>query len=700
MNIFNSNTKTTMHPMNLPLLPALRRLLPLCLLLLALPAAQSQTASPPSQMSFQGYLTDQAGNPLGATNTGPKNYTVVFRIYDAATGGNELHAEQQTVTVNNGYFSILLGQGSPYTPEPNVGNNLASIFTGSKASSRFVEMMVVGIGASGTANVTLAPRLQLVSSPYAYLAANAVNSLNATGLVNTNGNVSAVYVFPGNGDVGIGTTSPSQQLEVGGNAQIDGFLSASTYLTAAGATSTHGTPGAYLEWNKDGTGGTSFVNQKGSASGGFHFDESTTGNTLTERMTITSSGLVGIGTSTPAQMLEVNGSEQLDGGLSLTGSLYLINAQTISAKNASGSYENFLWPRNSDNVTYLNFGSGGFNIRNNNSGNVMWLGNNNYVGIGTTTPSQLLEVNGNAKVDGTLTVNQLNLSQLAASQGIFVAANPGISAQATPQGAYIQWNRSNGIGETDFINQQGAGSGGFYFDQINTNNGITQTAMVIGGNGYVGIGTTSPQYPLDIEGNGPSKTIGKYSFMSSSSYDNGRSGTTANFGLYCASRILCGSELDVTSDARVKQIVGRSDTKKDLATIRQLKITDYRKIDQVQYGSQVQKGVIAQEVAPVVPEAVSTCTNFIPNIYALPETFGCTNGYLTVAMAKPHGLVGHDLLRLMTDVGQLDVPVAKVKSDRVFIVGPVNKVLGHIFVYGKQVGDLREVNYDRLFTTG
>lgn len=212
--------KTTANPMKMPVrLTALRHLLPLLLLLLALPAARSQTMSPPGTMSFQGYLTDGNGNPLGATNVGPKNYTVVFRIWDSQTGGNELNAEQQTVTVNNGYFSILLGQGSAYAAEPHVAS-LSTLFTGSTASSRYVEMMVVGIGAAG-ANVTIAPRLQLVSSPYSYLAANAVNSVYANYLVNNN-NTQVVTVT--NGAVGVGTTSP------GGVMEIDGIYSSPTLL--------------------------------------------------------------------------------------------------------------------------------------------------------------------------------------------------------------------------------------------------------------------------------------------------------------------------------------------------------------------------------------------------------------------------------------------------------------------------------------
>jgi len=44
--------------------------------------------------------------------------------------------------------------------------------------------------------------------------------------------------------------------------------------------------------------------------------------------------------------------------------------------------------------------------------------------------------------------------------------------------------------------------------------------------------------------------------------------------------------------------------------------------------------------------------------------------------------------------------VTAVPSPLVFAVDPVNPAPKQVFVYGKQVGDYRSVNYDRLFTTG
>src|SRR3974377_796745 len=68
------------------------------------------TQNPPGQISYQGFLTDANGVPLATTQ--PKNYDVSFRIYNAPSGGAAVWGEIQTVTVDRGYFSVLLGQGA------------------------------------------------------------------------------------------------------------------------------------------------------------------------------------------------------------------------------------------------------------------------------------------------------------------------------------------------------------------------------------------------------------------------------------------------------------------------------------------------------------------------------------------------------------------------------------------------------------
>ena len=72
------------------------------------------------------FVTDSTGTGLGTPT--PENRKIVFRIYDAASAGNLLWTEEQTVTVGNGVFSVLLGQGIPFSTEPRP--TLDTVFAG------------------------------------------------------------------------------------------------------------------------------------------------------------------------------------------------------------------------------------------------------------------------------------------------------------------------------------------------------------------------------------------------------------------------------------------------------------------------------------------------------------------------------------------------------------------------------------------
>lgn len=189
--------------------------------------AQAATGSPPDLMTYQGFLVDENGTALG--NTAPKNYDVVFRIWSdqlSTDTTKRLWSEQQTVTVDKGYFSVLLGEGAPYTGELRPG--LSTLFTGSDVSDRFIEIMVKGIGTSG-ADVTIKPRLRLLTSPYAFLAQTAVNSQN---LVNSS--YGQVVNVSGT-NVGINKASPTAALEVNGTVKATTFSGSGSGLNSLNA---------------------------------------------------------------------------------------------------------------------------------------------------------------------------------------------------------------------------------------------------------------------------------------------------------------------------------------------------------------------------------------------------------------------------------------------------------------------------------
>lgn len=153
-------------------------------------------ANPPRQLTYQGFLTDGSGVPLG--NTTPANHVVVFRIYNAETGGTIQWSEQQTVTLDKGHFSVLLGEGSVVGSEPN-SPDLTGVFGGNDASDRFMEITVDG--------ATINPRLQFQPAPYAMLAKGARQLMDSAGsavLTATAGDLTASGTITATGFSGSG----------------------------------------------------------------------------------------------------------------------------------------------------------------------------------------------------------------------------------------------------------------------------------------------------------------------------------------------------------------------------------------------------------------------------------------------------------------------------------------------------------------
>ena len=272
-------------------------------LLSALRLHAQANANPPGLMTYQGFLVDADGMPLG-TNA-PKNYDVIFRIFDASSSGMTLWAEQQTVTVDKGYFSVLLGEGS------NIGEPrpaLSTLFANNTASERWVGVTVKGIGASGS-DANILPRLRLLTTPYSYLAQKAATvdgaaltsgtvpdvRLSANVALRSGGNTfSDNQIF--NNNLGIGTTSPGFPLSFG--------TSAGDRISLSGNSGNHfgfGIQSGLLQIHTDTTSSDIALGYGASGS-------------MTETMRVKGNGKVGIGTATPSSSLEVTGGIRARGG--------------------------------------------------------------------------------------------------------------------------------------------------------------------------------------------------------------------------------------------------------------------------------------------------------------------------------------------------------------------------------------------------
>jgi len=133
-------------------------------------------------IAYQGRLADANGIPLTGT------YNMIFRLYDAASGGTPLWTEQWTgsngVKVSDGLFNVMLGS---LTPIPtSLVTDHASLFLG----------ITVGTDDEMT------PRVQLGSVPFAVQALTVPDGSVTTAKI-ADGAVTSRKLRPTTGDAGI-----------------------------------------------------------------------------------------------------------------------------------------------------------------------------------------------------------------------------------------------------------------------------------------------------------------------------------------------------------------------------------------------------------------------------------------------------------------------------------------------------------------
>jgi hypothetical protein len=172
------------------------------------------------------------------------------------------------------------------------------------------------------------------------------------------------------------------------------------------------------------------------------------------------SGKIGIGNFTPRTSLDVNGEIVAVTRLTLaqdTGT----TTKTWHVDNSSGLFRLF-WQPNINTV-------GTLAVAATTDGNV---------GIGMDKPVAKLDI----------------------GSGVLHVAGQ-VDPKVTEPGAYLSWNTLSGSTcETDFINNQGKGPGGFVFMNTPSSGTPRTTLMFISGAGKVGIGTTDPKDSLDLAG--------------------------------------------------------------------------------------------------------------------------------------------------------------------------------------------------------
>ena len=413
--------------------------------LLILSLSFSALADIPRTFNYQGVLTESDG-----TIVSDGDYNMTFKIYDDPAVGSALWEETNSVHVTKGIFNAILGAVNPL-------------------DLPFDEQYWLGISVAG--GEELSPRVALTAVAY---------SLNSSSTRGEN-------LIPATGNVGIGTLSPLEMLDVAGGVKIG---------------NTSGTNAGSMRWTgSDFEGYNGSVWQSFTDTGTGTVPSGTAGQTLyhtgggwAATANLFNNGTnVGVGTTAPTSELEVLG-----------GTLRLRRGENqytdIRNNDADGCY---LWAFSPESnkkpirigAVYNATGSPSssptqvrFYVGNASAPLVpMVIQESGYVGIGTATPDRQLELSSgrayarltSGSVDGSvLELKSTDTSDLRThGQVDFLDASDTKRASLSSK----------------YLGHPSAASG-FYFAVEGTQR------MVIADNGNVGINSINPTADLEVNG--------------------------------------------------------------------------------------------------------------------------------------------------------------------------------------------------------
>ncbi len=447
-----------------------------------------------STVSVQGVLRDPTGHSVADAT-----YSILFKLYNVATGGSQLWEETQAnVQVTNGVFFVKLG-------------SVAALPAIDATQQYYLGFTVAG----GT---ELTPRIELSKS------LSAMTSLSVTGETN---------VMPSSGNVGIGTRTPNSKLEVNGDIRLTSGSTGKLYFPDGTSISTADMGGSAsslsnlndapitADGNNDGSGRIVFNTGAtermrienngevlvGSATKGIkmfnwgnYVDLQSVGTKLSlnhagnDVISNVTGGNFGIGTVNPGEKLDVAGNIIHQGADFRFGTN---DGRPIGTKTLQRAFVHDV-----SDMLMINFDGdfeGGSSIGGAGSSNLFVSGTTNgNVGIGTTTPSQKLEVyNGKMLVNGdgggdagsgaTLSITSSNTNKPYVS--VTNAGNGSLSIGADQDAAIIGWDAN----AQNLVLRRNITYGSF------PNTGTT-AMTILGTNGNVGIGVTNPSNKLSVAG--------------------------------------------------------------------------------------------------------------------------------------------------------------------------------------------------------
>ena len=374
-------------------------------------------------------------------------------------------------------------------------------------------------------------------------------------------------------------------------------------------------------------------------------------------------GNVGIGTTSPAYELDVTGDINYTGNLYQSGTLFSGGGSSV-------------WTTSGSDIYY-------------NSGNV---------GIGTSDPVEKLHVYRNTS--GESNVHIQAYSDYSGDRAALYLGTPHHNdPNAQPKCAIIAdavgWSRA----DLHFCVETTQNNGSAY--RASTSN---SRMMIDGLTGYVGIGTTTPTSALLHVNGFKTTSISAYGYLSSTGTATNTNGANVDLSIYASHRIAC-TEFNAFSDSRIKKNVTDINDSSALEKIRLLEPKIYNYIDEKQRGTSNVYGFIAQEVANVLPYAVTVGHGDVPNILTNSNVIVTENSnVLELHLDTPvEGLTLSNTsnINITTDKDTyLTVPVLSFSGSNVITIEnrtEFNNVTG-AYIHGEHILDFHNLNKDAIWS--
>ena len=491
----------------------------------------------------------------GDTITIPSGATLSTASFSST--GIDDNATSTAITIDSSK-NVGIGISSPTHP-----------LTYYHSTSPYFALQNATTGTSGTDGMLIG-----IGTQYCFIR----NQENQPIVFQTNGNNERMRI-DSSGNVGINTTNLTSKFKVVGDADLI-FSGAGTQevLKLENSDTSAGTQAVKLSFQSSGFTKASIIGAVyGDGYMAFHT------NNDTEKMRISASGNVGIGTSSPKEKLDSRGSAVFSG-------------DHATSTNAFGTSHGILISSipNLGRITAVSNGANdvklelrGLDGGSANTNQLVLDGGTSNVGIGTSSPSEILHIR-------TTNTNPSILLQAASNTaGTYQTAKLQFELTATAS-ATRDWD----IEVADPSN-----NGGYMaFDY----EGVER--MRIDSSGRVGIGTSVPTQKFEVFSQGATamtatiNATGSGLFVNSQGYSNTMTALSFNTNYGAVGSITCSNttSYNTTSDYRLKENVSY-----DFDATTRLKQLKPARFNFISDADKTVDGFIAHEVSDIVPEAIT-----------------------------------------------------------------------------------------------